>query len=319
MISSVISLVRTNRANGIQTSVRSQLALLSSAAEPEDASQPTITVSNGKTTLPIDSIRAADLLAAGDNTPLDAPLNISDFNALFDISPGLLAQPHVAAVERLFAIPPLSDSEDSDSASSESEDEDGDAPMRDTQLSAKKPKLTRARTTRSGSRSNSLNNGGSTATTGREQYLIDPTAVAIPVGHPDVAHPRIASSSVNGDSRSGAGATPRLNGASNGTATPTGTGTPQLSPKGLSLRQQLFPEVENETNGGEASLQVPQSPSNNTSTDGGSESEDGGSHPPPGEQGQNGAAGGANGAARGRPGRKLWEVVDSVRLLDGVL
>jgi hypothetical protein len=314
MISSVISLIRTNRAKGIQTSVRSQLALLSSASEPEDASQLTITVSNGKTTLPIGT---AGLLAAGHNTPIDAPLDTSDFTALFDISPGLLAQPHVAVVERLFAIPLPSDSEDSQSASSDSEDDDGDAPMRDTQLSAKKPKLTRARTARSGSRSNSLNNGGSTATTGREQYLIDPTAVAIPVGHPDVAHPRIASSSVNGDSRSGA--TPRLNGASNGTATPTGTGTPQLSPKGLSLRQQLFPEFETETNGAEASLQVPQSPSNNTSTDGGSESEDGGSHPPPGEQGQNGAAGGANGVARGRPGRKLWEVVDSVRLLDGVL
>lgn len=331
MISSVISLIRSNRANGVQTSSSSQLDLLTAASEAASATpdQPSITVSDGKTTLPLDSVRAAELLAATDDSIIpDTPLELHDFSALFDISPGLLAQPHLAAVERLFAIPPPSDSEESELSSSDEEgdDEEGDVAMRETTTAAtssggarKQPKLTRSssiarpRSARSGSRSNSLNGSG------REQYLIDPTAVAIPVGHPDVAHnPRTgtSSSSVNGG----------VNG-EGGTATPNGTGTPQLSPKAVLLRQQLFPESENEqgsaggvgagagagAGAGDVSLQVPQSPSNNTSTDGGSESEDGAGH---GHVTRGETA--ANGAARRRRG-KLWEVVDSVRLLDGVL
>lgn len=322
MISSVISLIRTNRRNGIQTPASQQLSLLTTASDLEDASQPSITVNDGKDTLPVDSIRAADLLAA-DNTFPDPPIDTYDFAALFEISPSLLVQPHVGAVERLYAIPPPSDSEESNSSSSEVEDEDGDQQMGEAQqLSGKQPKLARSgsgpRSTRGPSRSNSMaSTGGSAATTGREQYLIDPTAVAIPIGHPDVAHPRIS------DARSTASGTPRLNNGgtgTNGMATPNIAGTPQLSPKSLSLRQQLFPEFENDASGnggGDASLQGPPSPSNNTSTDGGgSESEDGAAGR------ANGGTGGVAAGRAGRPrttGRKLWEVVDSVRLLDGVL
>lgn len=350
MITSVISLIRSNRANGIQTPSRSQMALLAAASEPPaaadiDGPQPTITVSNGKTTLPLDTLRAVELLSAADSSCPNAPLAVSDFGSLFDISPGLLVQSHLAAIERLYAIPPPSDSESSGSSDCESGDDREDTRMLDLDQQSTsniKPKLAHSvsgsRSGRSGlGRPNSNANAGSTATTGREQYLIDPTAVAIPLGHPDVAHPRIgglglpsSSSTVNGESRppisnSVAG---RLTngGGGGGSATPNASQTPQLSPKSLALRQQLFPELETDSNSQEAALQAPHSPSNNTSTDGGSESDEGGHHANhPVARGGRGAGagatrGGTNGIARGRgTGRKLWEVVDSVRLLDGVL
>lgn len=272
MVTSVISLVRANRANGIRTSTRSQLALLDAAASStsfapalHSTSKPTIVLSNGKTTGPLST-------PADDDEPADSPLALSDFSSLFEISPYLLVQPHLGSIERLYALPPLSDSESSSDSSSSDEEhhEGGGAPT---------PSSSRATPS---------------AGAGRQQYLIDPSAVSIPLGHPDVAHPRFGT----------LGLPPSSSSSRKSSQLPSRAGA-LLSPKSLALRRQLFPELDGEDGLG--------SPNNWTSTDGGTESDE--------------ASGVTHGRGREkvvkggqrRAGRALFDVVDSRRLLDGVL
>ncbi|KAK4701359.1 transcriptional coactivator HFI1/ADA1, partial [Phenoliferia sp. Uapishka_3] len=311
MIASVVSLIRSNRANGIRTSVSAQRgALDSSPFESTDLpTKPEITLTNGQTTIPIDNSK---LLAAP-----DSPLSISDFGSLFEISPHLLVHPHLGAVERLYAIPAPSDSE----SSGYSSEEDPAAPPASAARGAGKTSLRTI--SRNGSRSGrsasgrSAPNGIVGPASGREQYLIDPSAVAIPQGHPDVAHPRKASmslsiASVPAGPTNISDASTTLQGSrrhSNSAAS-----TAQTSPKSLSLRNQLFPELDQETSLVESPLPIPHSPDHETSSDGASDSEDGAL--------VNSTArvkGKGHGIQPKKAGRKLWEVVDSVRLLDGVL
>lgn len=270
MVTSVISLVRANRANGIQTSTRSQLALLDAAASPtsfapalQSASKPSIVLSNGQTTIPLST-------PAAEEEPTDSPLALSDFSSLFEISPYLLVQPHLGSIERLYALPPLSDSESSDCSSSDEEHQEGGG------------------VTPSSSRTPS-------ACVGRQQYLIDPSAVPIPLGHPDVAHPRFGTLGL-----------PPSSSSSRKSSQPPSRAGGMLSPKSLALRRQLFPELEGEDG--------PGSPNNWTSTDGGTESDEasGVTH----GRGRDKVV--AKGGQR-RAGRALFDVVDSRRLLDGVL
>lgn len=303
MISSVVSLIRSNRASGIQTSARAALRAVEDdfAESCELATKPEITLTNGQTTV------ALDELAQGP----DLPLSVADFGSLFEISPHLLVQPHLGAVERMYAIPVPSDSESSDQSSDDERDHDGDAPMLTAPRGAGK---TSVRTlSRSGSRSGrsasgrSPSNGANGSGSGREQYLIDPSAVAIPQGHPDVAHPRTASMSATSPM-------PTLHRHSTGNVLGPAPGG-QTSPKTLSLRNQLFPELDQDPAIVDSPLPLPQSPGNESSTDAASDSEDAAAL---NASTSSRTKGRANGAPK-KAGRKLWEVVDSVRLLDGVL
>ncbi|SCV71357.1 BQ2448_2945 [Microbotryum intermedium] len=241
------------------------------------------------------------------------------------------------------------------------------------------------------SRSNSFSTNAATPGGGpRDQYLIDPSAVAIPQGHPDVANAR-SSVSIPGQTTSSTGGENASNGSRGSSMAGTlvtgmgGTGTtnkalaistptsskignpagadggPNLSPKSLALRHQLFPELSVETPssagvevGSFADQQMVGSPSalnrganggNNTSTDGGSEDDEPSGHGAQtsnnlgsmtlsmetklgGLQGsssngvgsQMGSAGSVGGPGlRKKYKEQLWQVVDSVRLLDGVL
>ncbi|KAI5476373.1 hypothetical protein MNV49_007822 [Pseudohyphozyma bogoriensis] len=301
MIAGVVSLIRHNRANGIQTTSAAQLLHLASISDPAQADRPEITVSaaNGSTIAP----RADDESAQ----PGDAPLALSDFSSLFEISPHLLVQPRLAAIERLYALPPISDSESSD----ESSDDEDDATPKATATEGTGSKSSLRPLSRSGSRSNrSLSNGGP-AKEGREQFLIDIAAISssIPSGHPDVAHPRLGSLSMPPNPPNGVGSpnpasAPAALGRTSSAAGP-------VSPKSLSLRNQLFPELEPEGGVVDSPLPIPQSPSMDTTTDAASESEDEATKAK--NKGKNGAVDPKKAA------RKLWEVVDSKRLLEGVL
>ncbi|KAL8284275.1 hypothetical protein RQP46_005024 [Phenoliferia psychrophenolica] len=323
MISSVVSLIRANRASGIKTSVRAQLrAVEDDAADMLEATiKPEITLTNGQTTVPIDPSSASPY----DATAPDLPLSIADFGSLFEISPHLLVQPHLGAVERMYAIPAPSDSESSDNSS----DDDADEPDPAASSMPAPPRVagkTSIRTlSRSGSRSGrspsgrSPSNGRAGSLSGREQYLIDPSAVAIPLGHPDVAHPRLASMSLSTgtsplDTRGGSAVLQQSHRLSIGGGAPL-LGGGQTSPKTLSLRNQLFPELDQDVAMVDSPLPLPQSPGNESSTDGASDSDDGALANSTASR----TKGKANGAAPKKAGRKLWEVVDSVRLLDGVL
>lgn len=334
MVSSAITLVRTKRSldSGKDTPVRAQLSQLASNADTSSTTAPIGSDTPTQSSVDEKIARTADLIAGAISPAHKEPLSAHDFSSLFEISPGLLVQAHMAAVERLYACPPLSESEYSgDESDTEDEppvEDGGDSAMQEVSQqppTGKYPKLSRSsslnRPGRPGSRSNSISRVPAAA--GRQQFLIDPSAVAIPTGHPDVAHPRSNSLSqpppITTASES---SSTRANGAAAAATTTNGGQTPQqLSPKSLALRHQLFPELE-ETNPQVASLQHPMSPHNNTSTDGGSDSDEA-SHVH--DQATKGARereqgrDGRGGSGARQDGRKLWEVVDSVRLLDGVL
>ena len=318
MISSVVSLIRHNRASGVRTSARAQLrAVANEAMEAlELAIKPKITLTNGQTTIPINTPSASRLELA---TP-DSPLSIVDFGSLFEISPHLLVQPHLGAVECLYAISPPSDSESSDDSS---DDEPATAPLTSTRVAGKTSRRTLSRSaSRSGrspsgrSPTNGVRNG---SLSGREQYLIDPSAVAIPLGHPDVAHPRLASRSLSAatspmDTRVGSAVLQQSYRHPMNASQVMGGGA-QTSPKTVSLRNQLFPELDQDMALVDSPLPLPQSPGNDSSTDAASDSDDGALANSTASR----AKGKQNGLPPKRAARKLWEVVDSVRLLDGVL
>ncbi|KAK4057124.1 hypothetical protein OIO90_002024 [Microbotryomycetes sp. JL221] len=239
-------------------------------------------------------------------------IGLTDSFAAFEMAPSLLAHSHVGVVERLFAHGPYPSSDDDDddgeddsSVGSTSSDEQTMASNVETdshirRSAGKQPKLSRTRTASVGrpsvretiSRTNSIGRLANTA--GREQFVIDPSAVSIPQGHPDVPQTPFLPSSADEQSR------PRVDADSNKPA------------QAMSLQQQLFPEIEADTKSVAPGELVPsvQSPGrhNNTSTDGASESEDGGA-----------SARAPVTRKKGEAQRKLWDVVDSVRLLDGVL
>ncbi|GAA5992483.1 hypothetical protein JCM5350_003491 [Sporobolomyces pararoseus] len=358
------------------------------------------------------------------------PLAISDFHALFAVQPGLLGtngSTHTSAVERMYALPPQSDSEDDPV---EEEDEDRtegrktDVPTKDstgdtnmslddpppnsapTPVSGKMPRLSTA------SRNRALSFYGAArpvppvpsntsssphGTPGRTKFLLDPTSLhGVPEGHPDVPHvsstsvlpPLVVptSSNVTNDSSN---VPNQLTTTTNGVpanAAPGASNSQALSPKSLSLRNSLFPELANppaassnaasgsgsgggagssgsklasqggedghgkngngtttdeadsefddltekiagELNGKKGSLK-------NSTAGGGLKIKLGGqttgtvtptptssNMPTPGGVGGNGpnVAPKSVGEKDKEMGRKLWEVVDSVRLLDGVL
>lgn len=320
MISGAISLVRSP---GSSTNASGSSAALGEEAA-KVAVTPTTTFGQASDVAPTRHGNDISQPATA-STPRD-PLRSFDFGSLFEISPGLLARARFAAVERLYASSSADTSDASDSeAGSEHASDAEDAKVVATQERAppptgKYPRLSRQsssiRSGRPGSRSNSLSKN---VPSSRQHFVIDPSAVAIPAGHPDVAQTQANTFSVaSGGSANTESSVARQNGSGDNSRQSTAQ-TPQLSPKSLSLRQQLFPELEQD-NSGDTNMQAPQSPHNNTSTDGGSESDEAShahAHAVRGvhERDENGERPG-----RGRrAGRKLWEVVDSVRLLDGVL
>ncbi|KAK4052345.1 hypothetical protein OIV83_002147 [Microbotryomycetes sp. JL201] len=193
--------------------------------------------------------------------------------------------------------------DESDASSSEAGDEvvadDGERMIRH---GGKQPKLSRSisnhRPVRAAlSRNGSMNRQPAA---GRDQFVIDPSAIAIPQGHPDV--PQTPLSSTTDDQPQ----TRKVPG-------PAAQGSEKELQ--LSLQHQLFPETAQgadsrepgQKSGADLSVEASRSPEhNNTSTDGGSESDDGGTNAP-------------NTRKKAEARRKLWDVVDSVRLLDGVL
>lgn len=361
------------------------------------------------------------------------PLSISDFNALFAIQPALLGpngSTHSGAVERMYALPPQSDSEDSQDDSDQEEegekqvnreavrtrDSAGDTSMIDDLPAAaalpvsapashagKIPRLSTA------SRNRALSFYGSarpvappspatstpTGVADRSAFLLDPTSLhGVPEGHPDVPHVPSTISSIMppltvpsaSDSLSRSQAPSSIS----QTIAATSSGGPPISPKSLSLRNALFPELAAASSSSASTPAVSssnnKSKSTNANTDGrnrrarssntgngtttdeaDSEFDDlaekianevdsskgekkpnlkssvsgglkiklggtttgtitpsnsttpGGA----GNIGQGGPAGVNSGAKTNEKdkemGRKLWEVVDSVRLLDGVL
>ncbi|KAM0755939.1 hypothetical protein T439DRAFT_320637 [Meredithblackwellia eburnea MCA 4105] len=465
MISSVVSLIRSNRSKGKPNPSRQEIAALVAQARSNSTKEldsanddlspslvkPEITLTDGlgKKTIPLNGL-GDDADRGG--TPKQTGvrngssgfvssesylLSANDFSGLFDLAPHLLSIPHVAAVERLYAIPSnlLDSDSDEDYSSDEAEGDpstrsgvEGAATSTSTstggkgRTSGKTPTLrTISRTnSRKGSRSgrpgsrggrsnsNGTNGAGPSNASpggsglngvvgGREQFLVDHSAVAmaIPLGHPDVAHPRmvglptppnggtplLASSSMSlpplgsgGGTGSGTGTRSRSgtlmgNGGSHPSLSLSQSGavampSGQLSPK--TLRSQLFPELDDSASASasaSAAMVVdsplplpagPHSPQNETDTDAASESEDerggggGGAGGVAGLSGSKlgkskngngtsaaaagggGGGGGSNGGAQGqgqgqgernakKVKRKLWEVVDSARLLEGVL
>lgn len=314
MISDAISLVRSregqNQGNETPTALSDAEVRDSNAESKPDVTQGS---AHRETNQLVDDMPVTSSLEANE------PLSSYDFSSLFDISPGLLARAHVAAVERMYACSSDEDSNDGDTEEDKPDASDDDPAagptVQDKALApiGKYPRLSRQPSlARTSSRSNSLSKS---VPASRQHFVIDPSAVAIPTGHPDVVQTQPNSLSITsvGSANSDASAV-RQNG-SGDASRQSAAQTPQLSPKSLSLRQQLFPEFEQEASA-EASMQAPPSPHNNTSTDGGSESDEAShAHAVRGVHERD-----ENGAGRGRrAGRKLWEVVDSVRLLDGVL
>lgn len=282
MVTSVIALIRSNRANGIRTTSQSALNLLSTSkpllptASTSTSSHPKILISNGNTTVPLESLqRSPESISDNedDDPYLYSPLTAGDFSSLFEISPHLLAREHLGVIEKLYAIPPpYSDSDSSSGSSDEDGDDEGEPSTSGNGKNV--PSRSNSRSSRSGARSNS--------TGGREQYLIDPSAIAIPPGHPDVTHthPTLGSLSLpasNNNIPSNSGNNPSIrlvsrktslnnfaikNGTptspqiplqsiplATSTSTPTSSinlnGTRSLSPTSASLRAQLFPELDN--------------------------------------------------------------------------
>lgn len=320
MISSVISLLRVNRAAGITTTGRAQLDLLANLSDvnlpplstQDDNDQPV--ASTSKITLDYSE---------------DAPLSAADFTALFEISPYLVSQS--TAVERLYAL-----GGSSDELSDESEtDEDGDADdekvedkVAEESKAGRSPNATGSksllRRNHSGRpRPSSRTTSASTTATGRDKYVIDPSDIIIP-GHPDIDyHPIVGGISLPTTAASGSPkairrATSTLVRSNNHGGT---THTPQLSPS--ALRAHLFPDNDDattSTNGarGTDAHFVPRSPSNNTSTDG-TDSDDGPSVSGSIAGRRGVMIGGTNGSKVSRRKGANYEVVDAVRLLDGIV
>lgn len=299
------------------------------------------------------SLASAPKPATDDYRP-EAPLSATDFASLFDISPYLLVQSHVAAVERLYAIASSSDEasddddESSDEESGDADDEKAEELVNVVLTTAGSAALLRpasivalqAGSRRDGHRSvpgrprssSSVSNSAKAHGLGRDKFVIDPSMIPFPWGHPDVV-PRPRLRVVPGSTVSGMGTgvnrSPAAMAARALASASSQHATPQLSPK--ALRAHLFPDSDGGIGGsGDGSHtveHVPASPSNNTSTDG-TESDEA---PPPTPShmgtgasmngGRNGRGGPAASAMHtGRKGeRGNWEVVDSVRLLDGIL
>jgi len=397
MIASVISLIRANRANGIQTSTRAQLALLSTAAAD---SLPDVTTATATATarhrVPLASPMASEqavltgspeaidgpsgaALAKAWADEAEGPLSAADMGALFDLSPGLLVQAHVAAVDRMFATAACSEEESSEEDEDEDEDENGSAdeggadgmevdgagarpkqagktPCARLAPAGKAPRVLSRANSRVGSGSKARSRSGTASGVGggREQFVIDPTAVGLPRGHPDVALGAFAGAAAGAGAGAGAGGLPSAGEGGEQVAnalglTPGGGGSDSLAPPvagvgvgvgrkpsltlslggakpgadaAADLRNQLFPEDAAPTaaaagagagagadagagggGGGEAA-----GGEHESSTDGESEVEEG-----------EGRDGDTKPKTKGKPGRRLYDVVDSVSLLSGVL
>lgn len=349
ILTNAVSLIRQNRTLGLPTTSLSQILSEQSASKiPDDYTLPASATSG---------------------------LTTCDFSSLFDIAPHLLVKSHVGAVEKLYALAPPSDASSSDASSSDSDDRDSDSEAEgqlevvDGGKKSRKIPITAGVRPVSGSTNNvdnvsvvNVGLGGANGSTkirsrnpsrynslstssgtggaggGREQYLIDPSATSIPLGHPDVSpHPLPVTSphpSQGGPSRRPS--LINLKSAGNGGGVGTGGGT---SPNSIALRLQLFPELDSTSTtspslGGGVLDELVQSP-NSTSSDEGSdeeEEEEGnatmvgmgtGMIPPGGGGGRNSiSAAGGNPAGNGVGGssaRKLWEVVDSHRLLNDLI
>ncbi|GAA5968640.1 hypothetical protein JCM21900_006410 [Sporobolomyces salmonicolor] len=387
MISSVISLVRdpSNLPSAVPPPRTSPLSAAPSPSTFAPAGAPPVPPA-------APSPPAAD--AEEDEPFLRQPLTIADFHALFAISPGLLGpggSTHSGAVERMYAVPPMDDSsdeepgeggeeplEDPPANAATAQDEAGDIKTTDTaptkpQTAGKGPRLT---ATASRARTSSFYGSArplppppapSSTTAERVKFILDPSSLhGVPEGHPDVPHllstPSALQPPLSADPANSAGAgahAPHPSGL--GAAPPVGAGGAAaggLSPKSLSLRNSLFPELAASASStlagrlGTAAAAASGEAGNGTTTDDGGDSDDhahtSGAPTPAngagagglkiklggamtGTAGGGGAAALAKGAATGggaggkpndkdkEAGRKLWDVVDSVKLLNGVL
>lgn len=305
MIKSVLTLIRFNRAAGIDTTTAHQLSILAQISDPESLfSPPKIIVSSeSDSTLPTVPIASTSRLEQPEDADRPPPISVMDFASLFEISPHLLVQQHVAAVEKMYALPPPSD----DSSSSESEAEDPKPAVEGSPAAASAPAIEgRPRSKSRSGRSKSISTG-----TGREKYLIDPSATYIPTGHPEIAsHPLTG------------GLSPRIERSTkflsraNSMVVDGRGGEKVLSPSSV-LQAQLFPEATPTASAAPTPQVIVEPPTgkNDTSTDGGTDTED---EPNAGGMGIVRNPGGRSNAKNGR-GRKLYDVVDTNGLLHDVL
>jgi hypothetical protein len=248
-----------------------------------------------------------------------SPLSLKDFSALFEISPHLLVDPYVGAVERLYAtrFQPCESSSSSDA-------EVDDAVQPSTAVNGQTATSPRSRSTNLGivTRRTSEIEGG------RQAYVIDSRSNTVPKrnGKTDVGsggdkgrkerkQAKVERDTNGTEQQLAAGNWSKANGAN------------QAHPPSLALRSQLFPELDTQSD-----PPLPSTPSLGTTTDDGA-----------GSDSDRSAAGGAEGGKRKAHGhgghgreqqqrqqqpdkitngrRDSWklDVVNPVRLLDGVL
>ncbi|GAA5912735.1 Hfi1p [Sporobolomyces salmoneus] len=428
VITSAVSLVRgpSHQSNPLPFS--------SSSSEPKSTFAP------ASGSFPADSSRPLSPLpeVSSPGTPSSSatqrrrnrPLAISDFHALFAVQPALLGpngSTHTSAVERMYALPPQSDSDDDSVEEEEGDNREtakGDLPVKDatgdTNMSLDEPPPNSAPTAVSGkiprlstaSRNRALSFYGAArplsalpsstsssphGTPGRTKFLLDPTSLhGVPEGHPDVPHvssssviPPLSAPTTSTNSNEVAVPNPTITTGAPSTVSAGATNSQALSPKSLSLRNSLFPELANPppsstgpagsapgsaigASTSKGSTNLGGENGNGTTTDeadsefdeltdkiagelrGGVEGKKGASSglknsttaggggglkiklggtttgtvtptptasnvPTPGGSGGPGAGTKTTGEKDKEMGRKLWEVVDSVRLLDGVL
>ncbi|GAA5944589.1 TADA1 family protein [Sporobolomyces koalae] len=302
IISSAVSLVRkpSQRGDPIPSSSSSTTASTFAPAQPH--------------------VRAHGAQGSSTRADKNCPLSIADFHALFAIQPALLGpngSTHTSAVERMYALPPQSDSEDE--SDSDDEPQQGGAAIEqtvkddtgDTTMSLDEPPPNSSTTTTitssgkmprlsTSSRNRTMSFYGSAraipsassssdpsssstaiasssssyvANPDRTKFLLDPTSLhGVPEGHPDVPHvvslpPLLAlpPNPLDLPSQSSAPA-PVMHSSTSSKSLATsgnanggnGAGTgPALSPKSLSLRNSLFPELANPTPSSSSSVTTP--------------------------------------------------------------
>jgi hypothetical protein len=240
-----------------------------------------------------------------------SPLSLRDFSALFEISPHLLVDPHVGAVERLYASK-LDPCESSDSSDAERDD------------AALPPTTNNVQTTTSPKgRPKSLGivtRRPTEVDSGRQAYVIDSRSKAVPNGNSkadSMAKKERKQSKVDnagGLQQPAAGGWAKANGTNNNN---------NNNPSSLALRSQLFPELDTLSD-----PPPPATPSLGDTTDDGAGSDSdhsarGGVHGA--KKKAHGHGGGdqqqLNKKANGGGRKDSWklDVVNPVRLFDGVL
>ena len=324
MIQSVLTLIRSNRAAGIPTTTSHQLSVLAQISDPESLfTPPKIIISNEEDTGPIASTSQLVDGTEEKEENRQPPISVLDFAALFEISPHLLVQHHVAAVEKMYALPPPSDDESSSDEEDAAEEEAQPAIEGEKLSSAAAAEGSggRIRSKSRSGRSKSISTG-----VGREKYVIDPSATYIPTGHPEIAsHPLTGGLGLPSPRSESTLARPGSVSRTTSVADLTASNSMILSPSSA-LQAQLFPEAvptpstvvpapNPKPTAVPTEIESKEVKNNDTSTEGGTDTEEDNAVPAGGATvvRNGGRSNGKNG------GRKLYDVVDTNGLLHDVL